>query len=64
MKTSLTRKKERRGPHHRYEDLPDEEKREERSSSPIYRYNLTWDVVLGRINYFVWFSWTLKIDYL
>ncbi len=33
MKTSVTKKKEKRGPHDRYEDLSDKKKREERSSS-------------------------------
>jgi len=33
MKTSVTRKKEERGPHGQYEDLSDEEKGEEKSSS-------------------------------
>jgi len=33
MKTSVTRKKEKRSPHHRYEDLGDEEKREKKSST-------------------------------
>ncbi len=35
MKTSVTKKPEKRGPHHAYEDLSDEEKEGEKSSSPL-----------------------------